>query len=98
MDGSLCPNDAKLVDSPDHDACITWRLANGTVLFQNVVRFDEECKGDKVVFWSNFIDLFYKDSGGSVDCCSAPGTMKYKKTPAYWVLFHTRTEVKLNPT
>ena len=62
-----------LDDFEDHDACITWQLANGTILFQNVVRSDEECHPDKIVFWSNFIDLYYKDSGGSVKCCSMPG-------------------------
>ena len=73
VDGSICPNDAKLIDSAAHDACITWQLANGSVLFQNVVRFDEECRPEKIKFWSNFIDLYYKDSGGSVQCCSQPG-------------------------
>ena len=60
VDGRRCPEDAKLVRSPAHDACITWRVGNGTVLLQNLVRFDEECIGSKVDFWSRFIDLYYQ--------------------------------------
>ena len=46
-----------------HDACITWRVGNGTVLLQNLVRFSEECAPSKIKFWSNFIDLYYRGTG-----------------------------------
>ena len=82
VDGSICPNDAKLIDSSSHNACITWKLANGTVLLQNVVRFDEECLPQKIKFWSNFIDLYYKDSGGAVKCCRQPGCNNGLSTPS----------------
>ena len=52
-----------LVNSMQHDACITWRVGNGTVLLQNLVRFSEECAPSKIKFWSNFIDLYYRGTG-----------------------------------
>ena len=59
-----------LVNSMQHDACITWRVGNGTVLLQNLVRFSEECAPSKIKFWSNFIDLYYRGTGGNVQCCT----------------------------
>ena len=59
--------------STQHDACITWRVGNGTVLLQNLVRFSEECAASKIKFWSNFIDLYYQGTGGNVQCCSGDG-------------------------
>jgi hypothetical protein len=73
VDGRNCPKDAQLMNSLAHDACITWRIANGTVLLQNLVRFSEECSGSKVNFWSRFIDLYYQGTGGSVQCCTSDG-------------------------
>ncbi len=34
VDDKRCPENAKMVESDTHDACITWRLGNGTVLLQ----------------------------------------------------------------
>jgi hypothetical protein len=62
-----------LVNSMQHDACITWRVGNGTVLLQNLVRFSEECAPSKIKFWSNFIDLYYRGTGGNVQCCTGNG-------------------------
>ena len=73
VDGRKCPQDAAIVNSLAHDACITWRVGNGTVLLQNLVRLNEECTPSKVNFWSNFIDLYYRGSGGTVQCCSGNG-------------------------
>ncbi len=73
VDGRRCPEDAQLVNSQAHDSCITWRVGNGTVLLQNLVRFSEECTGSKINFWSKFIDLYYQGTGGSVQCCSGDG-------------------------
>ncbi len=73
VDGRTCPNDAKMVDSATHDACITWRLGNGTVILQNVVLFENECTAPKIEFWTNFIDLYYQTSGGEVRCCDEDG-------------------------
>ena len=73
VDGRKCPQDASIVNSLSHDACITWRVGNGTVLLQNLVRLSEECTPSKVNFWSNFIDLYYRGSGGTVECCSGNG-------------------------
>ena len=73
VDGRKCPQDASIVNSLAHDACITWRVGNGTVLLQNLVRLNEECTPSKVNFWSNFIDLYYRGSGGNVQCCSGNG-------------------------
>ena len=73
VDGRQCPQDASIVNSLAHDACITWRVGNGTVLLQNLVRLSEECTPSKVNFWSNFIDLYYRGSGGTVECCSGNG-------------------------
>ena len=73
VDGRKCPQDATIVNSLAHDACITWRVGNGTVLLQNLVRLNEECSPSKVNFWSNFIDLYYRGSGGTVQCCSGDG-------------------------
>ena len=68
-EGKQCPEDAKHFSSNTHDACITWRLGNGTVLLQNLVNAQEECTDEKVSFWSRFVDLYYKTYGGSVSCC-----------------------------
>ena len=73
VDGRSCPEDANLVNSNTHDACTTWRVGNGSILLQNLVRFSEECTSSKINFWGNFIDLYYKGSGGSVQCCSTDG-------------------------
>lgn len=73
VDGRKCPDDAKLVNSLAHDSCITWRVGNGSVLLQNLVRFSEECTTSKVNFWSRFIDLYYRGTGGSVQCCNGDG-------------------------
>ena len=73
VDGRQCPQDASIVNSLAHDACITWRVGNGTVLLQNLVRLSEECTPSKVNFWSNFIDLYYRGTGGTVECCSGNG-------------------------
>lgn len=72
-EGRACPEDAKLFTSSTHDACITWRLGNGTVLLQNLVMAQEECTDEKVSFWSRFVDLYYKTYGGSVSCCYTDG-------------------------
>ena len=29
----------------------------------------EECTDEKVAFWSQFVDLYYKTAGGAVSCC-----------------------------
>lgn len=55
--------------SDSHSACITWRLGNGTILLQNLVTAEEECTDEKVAFWSQFVDLYYKTAGGAVSCC-----------------------------
>ena len=66
VDDKRCPEDAKMVESDSHDACITWRLGNGTVLLQNVVVFKSECTVEKINFWTKFINLYYRSTGGEV--------------------------------
>ena len=56
-----------------HDACITWRVGNGSILLQNLVRYSEECTASKIKFWSKFIDLYYRGTGGNVQCCTNNG-------------------------
>ena len=73
VDGRTCPEDANLVNSNAHDACITWRVGNGSILLQNLVRFSEECTPSKVNFWSKFIDLYYRGTGGNIQCCTTNG-------------------------
>ena len=73
VDNRSCPEDAKMVDSSTHDACITWRLGNGTVILQNVVMFENECTITKISFWTRFIDLYYQSEGGEVRCCDTDG-------------------------
>ena len=73
VDGRHCPDNAKLVDSATHDACITWRLGNGTIILQNVVMFENECTTAKVDFWTRFINLYYQSTGGEVRCCDSDG-------------------------
>ena len=63
----------KVIESNAHDACITWRAGNGTILLQNVVRKDEECVKSRLTFWSQFIDLYYRGSGSTVTCCQGDG-------------------------
>ena len=63
----------KIIESTTHDACITWRAGNGTVLLQNVVRASEECTTSRINFWSSFIDMYYRGSGSSVKCCQDEG-------------------------
>ena len=36
---------------------------------QNIVRQNEECVKSRVMFWSNFINMYYQGSGSSVNCC-----------------------------
>ena len=43
------------------------------MLLQNLVRYAEECSPSKIGFWSNFIDLYYRGNGGSVQCCATNG-------------------------
>jgi hypothetical protein len=62
-----------MVESSQHDACITWRLGNSTVILQNVVVFENECTAPKIDFWTRFIDLYYQSSGGAVSCCDNDG-------------------------
>ena len=62
-----------LVNSMQHNACITWRVGNGTVLLQNLVRFSKEFASSKIKFWLNFIDLYYRGTGGNVQCCTGKG-------------------------
>ena len=62
-----------MIESRAHDACITWRAGNGTILLQNVVRKDEECVQSRLDYWSQFIDLYYRGSGGTVICCNNNG-------------------------
>jgi len=68
-DGNSCPTVAKSFTSDSHNACITWRLGNGTILLQNLVTAEDECTDEKISFWSQFVDLYYKTVGGSVSCC-----------------------------
>jgi len=68
-DGALCPYQAKPFLSSAHDACIIWRHGNGSVLLQNLVVSQNECTYERIVFWSKFVDLYYKTYGGSVSCC-----------------------------
>lgn len=77
-EGRSCPGDAKKFTSSSHDACITWRLGNGTILLQNLVHAQEECTDEKVSFWSRFVDLYYKTYGGSVSCCYTDSTPTVK--------------------
>ena len=63
----------KVIESNDHDSCITWRAGNGTILLQNIVRQNEECLESRVMFWSNFINMYYQGSGSSVNCCQRDG-------------------------
>ena len=41
-------------------------LSNGSVLLQNVVVSLNECSQERIQFWSRFVDIYYKTSGGSV--------------------------------
>jgi len=63
----------KVIESNTHDACITWRAGNGTILLQNVVRQDEECITSRINFWKNFINMYYRGSGSTVTCCEGDG-------------------------
>ena len=63
----------KVIESNDHDSCITWIAGNGTILLQNIVRHNEECVKSRVIFWSNFINMYYQGSGSSVNCCQGDG-------------------------
>ena len=63
----------KVIESNDHDSCITWIAGNGTILLQNIVRQNEECVESRVMFWSNFINMYYQGSGSSVNCCQRDG-------------------------
>ena len=63
----------KAIESHTHDACITWRAGNGTILLQNVVRKDEECITSRISFWRNFINMYYRGSGSNVICCEGDG-------------------------
>ena len=67
--GKVCPYEAKPFLSSAHDACITWRHGNGSILLQNLVVSQNECTDERVAFWSKFVDLYYKTYGGSVSCC-----------------------------
>jgi len=67
--GKVCPYEAKPFLSSAHDACITWRHGNGSILLQNLVSSQNECTDERVAFWSKFVDLYYKTYGGSVSCC-----------------------------
>jgi len=68
-DGKKCPQQSHVTSSNSHDACITWIHGNGTVLLQNVVISQNECSQERIQFWSRFVDLYYKTTGGTVSCC-----------------------------
>ena len=42
-----CPSDSVLFQLPGWDACMTWRLANGTTILQNFVMKSEDCTPGK---------------------------------------------------
>ena len=73
VDHLFCPENAKLVESAKHDACITWILGNGTVVLQNVVQYETECTPSKIDFWNRFLDSYYSSQGGGVNCCTIDG-------------------------
>ncbi|CAB4060665.1 unnamed protein product [Lepeophtheirus salmonis] len=77
VDQQYCPENAVIVTaSNEFNACVTWRLGNGTVILQNVVKFDEECTHSKIAFWSKFIDVYYggnEKNSASVECCQDSG-------------------------
>ena len=68
-DGRRCPEQALTTASAGHDACITWRHGNGSVLLQNVVMSSSECSQERIQFWSKFVNLYYQTYGGSVRLC-----------------------------
>ena len=39
------------------------------MVLQNLVSAEDECTDEKVAFWSQFVDLYYKTVGGAVSCC-----------------------------
>ena len=65
-EGRRCPEQALTTASAGHDACITWRHGNGSVLLQNVVMSASECSQERIQFWSKFVNLYYQTYGGSV--------------------------------
>ena len=74
----------KVIESHTHDACITWRAGNGTILLQNVVRKDEECKTPRINFWKNFINMYYRGSGSTVICCEGDGCNNGAQSLTNW--------------
>ena len=50
----LTHQDAKPTFSAGHDACITWRHGNQSILLQNVVVAHSECSPERVQFWSRY--------------------------------------------
>ena len=65
-EGRRCPDQAVSTSSAGHDACITWRHGNGSILLQNVVMSVSECSEERIQFWSRFVNLYYQTYGGSV--------------------------------
>ncbi len=38
-----------------------------------MVVFKSECTVDKINFWTKFINLYYRSTGGEVRCCDTDG-------------------------
>ncbi|CAB4060786.1 unnamed protein product [Lepeophtheirus salmonis] len=77
VDKQTCPENAVIVPAGNEfNACVTWRLGNGTVILQNVVKFEQECTQSKIAFWSKFINMYYggnEKNSASVACCQNSG-------------------------
>lgn len=97
-EGKVCPQESKQFTSSSHDACITWRLGNGTVLLQNLVKAQEECTDEKVKFWSTFVDLYYKTYGGYVSCCYTDNCNDGVSSPIYNMYPATQQQIGAQPS
>ncbi|TRY73774.1 hypothetical protein TCAL_00951 [Tigriopus californicus] len=64
-----CPEDAVLYELTGWNACMTWRLANGTTILQNFVQQETDCTEASKARWrSRIFDIWQMD--GNVDCCT----------------------------
>ena len=50
------------------DACMTWRLPDGTTLMQNFVIAEKDCTPTRIKHWKEYIKFVWGREG-DVECC-----------------------------
>ena len=64
-----CPRDSRLYELTGWNACMTWRLGNGTVILQNFVRYEDDCTPSRRRYWRRYMAYVW-GMDGDIECCT----------------------------